>query len=58
MFIPPAPAPLVASRNIVPAGEMGSFCKCACRHSVADAPLPGGASTRGRVSLGAVLLSR
>jgi len=31
---------------------------CACRHSVADAPLPGGASTRGRVSSGAALLSR
>ena len=31
---------------------------CACRHSFADAPLPGGASTRGCVSSGAVLLSR
>jgi hypothetical protein len=31
---------------------------CACRHSFADAPLPDGASTRGCVSLGAVLLSR
>ncbi len=31
---------------------------CACRHSVANAPLPGGASTGGWVSLGAVLLSR
>jgi hypothetical protein len=31
---------------------------CACRHSVANAPLPGGASTPECVSLGAVLLSR
>ena len=30
---------------------------CARRHSVADAPLPGGARTGGCVSLGAVLLS-
>jgi len=31
---------------------------CACCHSVADAPLPGGAGTRGCVSFGAGLLSR
>ena len=31
---------------------------CACRHSVANAPLPGGVNTGGCVSLGAVLLSR
>ena len=31
---------------------------CACCHSVADAPLPDGAGTRGCVSFGAGLLSR
>jgi hypothetical protein len=53
---PPVPAPLVAPRNLAPAGEeVGSIC--ACRHSVAGAPLPVGTGTGGCVSSGAVLLS-
>ena len=59
VFIPPAPAPLVAPRNIVPAGERRVLRKvCACRHSVADAPPPDGAGAGGCLSCGAGLLSR
>ena len=48
---PPVPAPLVASRNIVPAGEDGSRLFAPARHSVADAPPPGGAGTGGSFRL-------
>jgi len=57
---PRAACPAVASEqrrnSLCLGGEERGFC--ACRPSVADAPLPDGASTRGRVSSGAVLLSR
>jgi len=56
VFLPPAPAPLVAPRNLAPAGEE-SFPVCACCHSVAEAPLPGGTGAGGCVSSGAALLS-
>jgi hypothetical protein len=57
VFIPPAPAPLVAPRNIAPAGEQELFW-CACRHSVADAPPPGGTGAGGCLSSGPGLLSQ
>ncbi len=55
-FIPPAPRLWLLRRNLAPAGEE-SFPVCACCHSVAEAPLPGGAGAGGCVSSGAALLS-
>ncbi len=52
----PRPRLWLLRRNLAPAGEE-SFPVCACCHSVAEAPLPGGADAGGCVSSGAALLS-
>src|SRR5882672_1220135 len=52
----PRPRLWLLRRNLAPAGEE-SCSVCACCHSVAEAPLPGGAGAGGGVSSGAALLS-
>ena len=52
----PRPRLWLLRRNLAPAGEE-SFPVCACCHSVAEAPLPGGTGAGGCVSSGAALLS-